>query len=131
MRRGWGPWVCHDCEGIVTPEDLHIHHADHDRSNDDPENLVPMHMRCHHQHHSRGNPGRKLSSDFERSMADRKWSKMSPAARTAEIKRGLATLGVEGLRVRARRINEALGPEGRRARALKGWETRRQQRETC
>jgi 5-methylcytosine-specific restriction endonuclease McrA len=53
IEHGWGPYYCWDCDECVTLENLHIHHLDHDHSNKDPENLVPMHISCHARCHAK------------------------------------------------------------------------------
>lgn len=50
-HNGFGPYVCAHCTRAVHPEDLVVHHADHDRSNSSPVNLLAMHEPCHMQHH--------------------------------------------------------------------------------
>lgn len=54
-------WSCHRCGetvhlfNLAGPGhigNLHVHHRDHDRSNNDPSNLVPMHDVCHLGHHA-------------------------------------------------------------------------------
>jgi hypothetical protein len=44
---GFGPWSCYDCGELVSRGELHVHHVDEDRGNDDPQNLVAMHNGCH------------------------------------------------------------------------------------
>lgn len=50
------PWLCIFCLRQITIRGrsalgLNIHHKDDDHSNNDPENLVAAHKRCHTMHH--------------------------------------------------------------------------------
>jgi HNH endonuclease len=59
----WGfspPWRCWFCGKAITArkrtpgdrgESLDVHHVDADSKNNDPENLVPAHARCHLDYH--------------------------------------------------------------------------------
>jgi hypothetical protein len=44
---GLGPWLCYGCGSTVERGDLHVHHVDGDRCNDEIFNLVAMHNGCH------------------------------------------------------------------------------------
>lgn len=53
---GTGPWPCGHCGDLVEAIDGRVdsdvvHHIDHDRTNNDPSNLVAMHRTCHATHH--------------------------------------------------------------------------------
>jgi len=48
---GPGPYQCFFCEKEVEFDIVIIHHIDHDRANDDLENLAPCHPGCHTKHH--------------------------------------------------------------------------------
>lgn len=52
------PWPCHFCSKAVPyvttgPDKFTVHHLDGNHSNDDLNNLVPAHGRCHKSHHAR------------------------------------------------------------------------------
>src|SRR6266508_3950678 len=51
-HNGLGPWPCHVCTEPVSIDVVHVHHRDHDRSNNAPENLTAMHPGCHSRHHN-------------------------------------------------------------------------------
>jgi hypothetical protein len=53
---GTGPWTCHECNEPVTTigqarMDGNVHHLDEDPWNNDPANLVVMHVLCHRREH--------------------------------------------------------------------------------
>lgn len=55
-RYGPPPWPCHECGELITEYGRglgkgNIHHLDDDFTNDAPENLVPIHLECHHSEH--------------------------------------------------------------------------------
>jgi len=55
-----GPWTCVYCEKEIIVGygrldiSLVVHHVDEDRSNNELENLNPMHRDCHGKHHQTG-----------------------------------------------------------------------------
>lgn len=51
---GQGPYPCVFCGLDVTWPEVDVHHHDHDRSNNEPENLTPCHSACHNRHHKTG-----------------------------------------------------------------------------
>jgi hypothetical protein len=53
-HNGPGPYSCHFCRSDVSLEKVHVHHLDHNHSNDDPKNLVASHSGCHSRHHGKG-----------------------------------------------------------------------------
>ena len=54
MHNDPDPWVCFGCGEPVSHEQLHVHHIDEDRSNQDPANLVAVHIGCHTRLHFTG-----------------------------------------------------------------------------
>lgn len=58
-HNGPGPYDCCFCETPVTMDEVVVHHDDEDRSNDDPSNLKPAHVSCHHTYHGR-NPSQTV-----------------------------------------------------------------------
>lgn len=55
-RWGEGPWRCVDCGELITERgrstfSLNVHHIDGDETNDEPENLEPLHAICHQLRH--------------------------------------------------------------------------------
>lgn len=53
---GDGPWSCHKCGELVKKigqarMDGNVHHLDEDPWNNEPENLVVMHVVCHQREH--------------------------------------------------------------------------------
>lgn len=68
-HNGPGPWPCDECPELVVVLGLrrgegHVHHVDHDETNDDPANLVALHTACHHSRHVR--EGRRTCEDCGR-----------------------------------------------------------------
>jgi len=65
--------------GKVVPEGFHVHHKDHDRSNNQPGNLELVsasdHMRHHHEGHDRGVPAEAIEAAraWHGSDAGREW----------------------------------------------------------
>lgn len=51
---GLGPYACFFCDKDVTLEKVHVHHFDHNHSNNDSKNLVASHWGCHSRHHALG-----------------------------------------------------------------------------
>lgn len=53
QTNGQGPWLCDYCNQEVENEEsvLVIHHRDHNKTNNEPSNLGPMHRACHIKHH--------------------------------------------------------------------------------
>jgi 5-methylcytosine-specific restriction endonuclease McrA len=49
---------CHHCGYDEHPEVLHVHHIDRDRSNNTPDNLVPLCPTCHEVDHFLNGDGR-------------------------------------------------------------------------
>lgn len=108
IENGRGPWPCYGCGEDVHIEKVHIHHIDHNHSNDTLTNLAPMHQGCHLRHHKLGstippelrerlrllNTGKKLSAESRRKISEANKGKVKP--RTAEHSRvlGLALRGV-------------------------------------
>ncbi len=54
------PWPCNFCSGDITDgcgrhgQALAVHHWDEDHNNNDPSNLVAVHIGCHSRHHQEG-----------------------------------------------------------------------------
>jgi 5-methylcytosine-specific restriction endonuclease McrA len=87
---GPGPYECCFCRKLVTMEEVHIHHIDHDHDNGDPTNLAPAHDPCHIKHHAApkgphsperrsniskalvGKPGRPKSEESKRKIKEAK-----------------------------------------------------------
>lgn len=80
-HNGPGPYICKECEGEVTFFEVLVHHEDHDRSNNNLENLVPNHRGCHTIHHSTGRGlGKKASEETKAKMREsglKRWATVS------------------------------------------------------
>jgi hypothetical protein len=50
---GEGPYACYFCGSEVSAEKNHIHHVNHDETDDRPKNLVATHNACHRSYHFR------------------------------------------------------------------------------
>lgn len=48
---GFGPFSCWFCGLEVSFLDIHVHHVDHDHSNNEINNLVPTDASCHIKYH--------------------------------------------------------------------------------
>lgn len=44
---GPGPFTCFDCGKDVVMEEVHVHHRDNDKTNNEPNNLAAAHPDCH------------------------------------------------------------------------------------
>ncbi len=101
---GVGPYKCFSCGEIVLIDDAHIHHVDHDHTNDQPENLTAAHYTCHARYHalSRG----RFTEEHRRNIGVAAKRRQSPPAfigtHTEESK--------QKMRVSARARGRAKGP---------------------
>jgi 5-methylcytosine-specific restriction endonuclease McrA len=60
---GFPPYACCFCgKPVNTRDELHIHHHDGDKGNNEPENLDAAHNDCHLKHHS---TGRQVSDETQ------------------------------------------------------------------
>lgn len=79
---GPGPWKCHFCLNDILPhwdtdgpdrrtkDALIVHHNDHNKKNNAPENLKAAHQGCHARHHQRGlHLGAKRSDETRRKLS--------------------------------------------------------------
>lgn len=53
MHNGPGPWTCFECGSLVLYGELHVHHLNEDRDDNEPTNLAAAHGLCHHRYHAR------------------------------------------------------------------------------
>lgn len=78
---GIGPWECMFCREQVVLEQLHVHHIDHDDTNNLSGNLAPTHGKCHHRHHF------KITKSAEHRKALAESHKRSPRVAAARAAR--------------------------------------------
>lgn len=78
---GIGPYTCVFCNRSVSFEQVHIHHVDHDRTNNDGSNLQPSHPRCHNRYHKGGTTHRAEVKERIRQSVRAHVSSLSPEER--------------------------------------------------
>lgn len=85
-HNGPGPYACVECNKEVGFLEVLVHHDDHDRSNNNIENLMASHRGCHTAHHSTGRGvGNKASEETKQKMSEshkKRWAARSPEERS-------------------------------------------------
>ena len=121
---GLGPWKCKECGDLIWAMNLHIHHLDYDHSNNDPNNLVPLHETCHKRLHKLGRPlSPAHAAKARRAFLGRRHTvETKQRMREAELGKKRSEATKEKHRIAAK----AMGADERSDRVRRGWKTRRE-----